>query len=115
MTMLTLYGIPNCDSCKKARIWLNERGMEYRFHDIKKNGLEAEWLNTLIERLGYERLLNRRGSTWRQLSASQQADWTPAKALALMLEYPSLIKRPVLVRGDEVLIGYSPESYAELT
>lgn len=114
MTTLTLYGIPNCDSCKKARGWLNERGMEYRFHDIKKNGLEAEWLGSLIDRVGYERLLNRRGTTWRQLNASQQADLTPAKAHALMLEYPTLIKRPVLEWGNEVLIGYSPESYAEL-
>lgn len=112
---LTLYGIPNCGSCKKARTWLDEKGLAYRFHDFRKDGLDADWLESLMTRLGFEQLINRRGTTWRQLDAAQQADLTPSKALALMLEYPTLIKRPILTHGDAVLIGFTPESYAELS
>ncbi len=115
MTTLTLYGIPNCGSCKKARAWLDERGLTYRFHDFRKDGLDADWLAALIARLGFEVLINRRGTTWRQLDASQQADWTPAKAHALILQYPTLIKRPLLAHGNEVLIGFTPESYTHLS
>ncbi len=108
-----LYGIATCSTCKKARNWLDEQGQPYRFHDFRKDGLDPDWLQTLIGRMGYEALINRRGTSWRQLDASLKADLTPARALALMLEYPALIKRPVLERGDEVLIGFTPQSGTE--
>lgn len=109
--MITLYGLRNCDTCRKARAWLEEQGLAYRFHDFRADGLDAELLQSLETALGWEALLNRRGTTWRALPEPERADLDRAKALRLMLEHPALIKRPVLTRGDKALIGFTPAHY----
>ena len=105
--MLTLYGIPNCDTVKKARTWLAQQGVDYRFHDYKKQGVPAEALAGWVGRLGWERLLNRKGTTWRKLDPARQAAvHDAASAIALMHEQPSVIRRPVLVRGEDLRVGF---------
>ncbi|CAG0987080.1 Protein YffB [Gammaproteobacteria bacterium] len=110
--MATLYGIKNCDTVKKARSWLDGQGIEYRFHDFRADGLSAGLLEDLEKQLGWETLLNRRGTTWRKLEEAQRENLDRAKALTLMLAQPSLIKRPVLETGDKTLIGFTPDYYA---
>jgi arsenate reductase (glutaredoxin) len=96
----TVYGIPNCDTVKKARAWLAERGVEAAFHDYKKQGVPEAELRAWVKQLGWESLLNRKGTTWRKLDAAAQASVVDAdSAIALMLAQPSVIRRPVLVRG----------------
>ncbi|MDD5033229.1 MAG: ArsC family reductase [Methylococcaceae bacterium] len=109
--MHTLYGIKNCDTVKKARQWLETHGIEYRFHDFRSNGLAPALLERLEQTLGWETLLNRRGTSWRKLEESQRENLDRSKALALMLAQPSLIKRPVLETGAKTLIGFTPEYY----
>lgn len=111
--MITLYGIKNCDSVKKARRWLEAQGLEYRFHDLRLDGLDPEVLERWVERLGWERLLNRRGATWRRLDESRRRDLDEAKAVALMLEAPTLIKRPVIDTGAELLVGFDAQTYQQ--
>jgi len=111
----TLYGIPNCDTVKKARAWLAERGVEYRFHDYKKQGVPEPELHEWIAALGWERLLNRQGTTWRKLDpARQTAVHDAASACTLMLEQPSVIRRPVLLRGAELRVGFDAADWARL-
>jgi Spx/MgsR family transcriptional regulator len=110
--MTTLYGIKNCGTVNKARGWLQAQGVEHRFHDFRADGLSAELLEQLEAALGWETLLNRRGATWRKLAASQREPIDRAKAMALMLAQPSLIKRPVLDTGAKTLIGFTPDYYA---
>jgi len=111
---LTLYGIPNCDTMKKARTWLESRDIAYEFHDYKKSGIArvklAEWAKTV----GWEMLLNRAGTTFRNLPEARKANLDVRKAIELMLEQPSMIKRPVLERPGTLLVGFSPEKYAPL-
>lgn len=102
-----LYGIPNCDTVKKARAWLDARGLEYVFHDYKKEGAEAARLQQWADALGWEALLNRRGTTFRQLADGDKDGIDRDKALALMVAYPSLIKRPVVEHPNGVLAGFS--------
>lgn len=109
---MILYGIKNCDTVKRARLWLDQRSLDYRFHDFRADGLDASLMDRLEAALGWETLLNRRGTTWRQLPESQRQDLDRAKAIALMLAQPALIKRPVLESGVKTLIGFSPEHYA---
>ncbi len=110
--MLTLYGIKNCDTVKKARLWLETQGIAYRFHDFRKDGLDSALLEHWEAELGWEALLNRRGTSWRKLEESQRAGVDRSKALALMLAQPSLIKRPVLATPTKVLVGFTAEDYA---
>ncbi len=112
--MLTLYGILNCDTCKKARQWLERSGIAYRFHDYRADGLPPELLQRFIDALGWEKLLNKSSTSWRQLSAEQQADLTCEKALALMLDTPTLIKRPILESGTRLIIGFKTDQYEAL-
>jgi arsenate reductase len=105
--MLTLYGIKNCDTVKKARNWLDQHGIAYRFHDFRTDGLTAELLQHFAEHLNWNKLLNRSSTSWRQLSAEQQSDLTQEKALQLMLATPTLIKRPILDTGDQLILGFS--------
>lgn len=107
----TLYGIRNCDTMKKAFTWLAGQGVPYTFHDYKSAGIDSARLQDWSGRVGWETLLNTRGTTWRKLSAAQQSNMNQQKALALMAEHPSLIKRPVLEHGTTVLVGFSPEHY----
>jgi arsenate reductase len=109
-----LYGIRNCDTMKKAWTWLDDHGIEYVFHDYKREGVDEAWLTRLVERLGWEAVLNRAGTTFRKLPEADRADLNAPKAVALMVAQPSMIKRPVLVRGAHVELGFKPERYAEL-
>lgn len=111
--MIVLYGIKNCDTVKKARRWLDARGIDYRFHDFRADGLEEERLAGWIGTCGWETLLNRRGTTWRKLPEAARSDLDEAKAAALMLREPTLIKRPVLETGREILVGFKEAEYAE--
>jgi Spx/MgsR family transcriptional regulator len=112
---ITLYGIPNCDTVKKARAWLDERGLAHDFHDYKKQGVPQTEMRDWIKAHGWEKLLNRRGPTWRKLDSAQQAAVTDAaSALAVMNEQSSVIKRPVLVRGGTVLVGFDADEWARV-
>lgn len=109
--MVTLYGIKNCDTVKKARAWLDDNGITYQFHDYRTHGLTSEQLQRFATNLDWNAMLNRSSTSWRQLSADQQDGLTEAKALQLMLGVPTLIKRPVLDTGSELLIGFKPDIY----
>lgn len=110
-----LYGIPNCDTVKKARAWLAGQGIDVRFHDYKKQGVPEAELSAWMERTGWEKLLNRQGTTWRKLDpAVQAAVVDAASALALMRAQPSVIRRPVLVRGSEFRVGFDAADWARL-
>ena len=111
--MMVLYGIKACDTCKKARTWLEQNGIEHRFHDFRIDGLSEALLMDFIKRLGWEKLLNKSSTSWRQLSPEQQADLNEAKVIQLLLAMPTLIKRPVLDTGKTLLIGFKPEIYAD--
>ncbi|MEJ1355165.1 MAG: ArsC family reductase [Candidatus Sedimenticola sp. (ex Thyasira tokunagai)] len=113
--MITLYGIPNCDTMKKARKWLDEHGVEYEFHDYKKRGLEREMLLGWVKQLDWETLLNRRGMMWRKLSDEVKANINEASAIEIMLETPSIIKRPVVEAEGAVAVGFSEPSFKRLT
>lgn len=113
--MITLYGIKTCGTVKKARLWLEAQNIPYCYHDFRANGLSAELLAEFEAALGWEALLNRRGTTWRKLAEDRRENLGRDQALALMLEQPSLIKRPVLRSATKTLIGFTPEDYmAEL-
>ncbi|WP_287741749.1 ArsC family reductase [Diaphorobacter sp.] len=113
---IIVYGITNCDTVKKARAWLQEQGLAYQFHDFKKQGVPAERLPAWMAAVGWEKLLNRQGTTWRKLDAAVQAGVTGApSAAALMCEQPSVIKRPVVEwqggPAGDVTVGFSPEAW----
>jgi arsenate reductase (glutaredoxin) len=111
---VTIYGIKNCDTMKKARAWLDKRGVAYEFHDYKSAGIEPERLERWEKKVGWEKLLNRSGMTFRNLPDKDKAGLDAGKALALMLAKPSMIKRPVLdLGGGKLLVGFTPELYAE--
>ena len=110
---LTLYGIPNCDTVKKARLWLEAQGVAYAFHDYKKIGIDDSTLARWCTALGWENVLNRAGTTFKKLPDTDKADLTEAKAIALMLAQPSMIKRPVVDGDGVLLIGFKPELFAK--
>ena len=109
--MHTLYGIKNCETVKKARQWLDQNGIAYQFHDFRADGLTLAQLNNFVARLDWNTLLNRSSTSWRQLSTEQQNDLTSEKAIALMLNTTTLIKRPILDTGDKLIIGFKAENY----
>jgi arsenate reductase len=111
--MITLYGIPNCDTVKKARDWLTAQGVDYSFHDFKKQGVPTALLPGWIDAVGLDKLINRKGPTWRKLDdATQTSVVDTPSAMAVMQEHSSVIKRPVVVWGDGgVTVGFSPESF----
>ncbi|MGW8191533.1 ArsC family reductase [Sphingomonas hankookensis] len=108
-----LYGIPNCDTMKKARTWLDTHGIAYTFHDYKKAGIDRATLSQWVEALGWEALLNRSGTTFRKLPDADKVDLDAPRAIDLMLAQPSMIRRPVLVGDDWIETGFKPERYAE--
>ncbi len=110
--MITVYGIKNCDTMKKAFAWLEANGIEYNFVDYKKTGVAETHLPDWIKRTGWEILLNTRGLMWKKLTDEKRADVDAKKAHQLMIQYPSMIKRPVLDTGKKLLGGFSPETYA---
>jgi Spx/MgsR family transcriptional regulator len=109
---VTIHGIKNCDTMKKARSWLEAKGIEHRFHDYKVAGIDADTLRGWAKKVGWEMLLNRSGTTFRKLPDADRANLTEAKAIALMVAQPGMIKRPVLDIGGKLLVGFKPENYA---
>jgi arsenate reductase len=112
--MTTLYGIKNCDTMKKARRWLDEHNVAYEFHDYKKEGIDEKTLTTWCKKLGWESLLNRRGTTWRKLPDKTKDSINEKSAIKLMLDQPSIIKRPVLKQGSNYLVGFDEQEYQKL-
>ena len=111
---VTIYGIKNCDTMKKARAWLDKHGIEYAFHDYKTAGIERDRLERWSKKAGWETLLNRAGLTFKKLPDKDKQDITEKKAIALMLDKPSMIKRPVLDLGSgKLVVGFRPELYDE--
>ena len=110
--MITIYGIKNCDTMKKARSWLDAHKVAYAFHDYKASGIDKARLEGWSKAVGWETLLNRSGTTFRKLPEADRENITEKKALALMLAQPSMIKRPVLDTGKSLLVGFKPELYA---
>lgn len=108
---ITIYGIKNCDTMKKARAWLDTHRVAYNFHDYKAKGIDRKQLDRWVEDLGWETLLNRAGTTFRKLPEKDKAGLTAAKAIALMLKQPSMIKRPVLDLDGKLVVGFKPEVY----
>lgn len=109
---VTIYGITTCDTVRKARAWLDGKGVAYRFHDFRKDGLDAKTLGQWLDSLGWEAVLNKAGTSFRALPEAEKAGLDRAKVAALILANPTLVKRPVLETGAEVLVGFKPEIYA---
>lgn len=110
--MVRIYGIKNCDSMKKAFKWLDERDIAYEFHDYKKAGVPRDKLVAWCKALGWRTLLNTKGTTWRKLTPEQQEIATQSKAVATMLEHPSVIRRPVIeTEGGQLLVGFDPTMF----
>jgi len=112
--MITLYGIPNCDTIKKARRWLETNNIEYRFHDYRKDGITQKQLKAWSDELGWENLLNRRGTTWRKLGETERDGINKARAITLMTQQPAMIKRPLLDTGSHKLLGFNADEYNNL-
>jgi Spx/MgsR family transcriptional regulator len=112
MPAVTIYGIKNCDTMKKARAWLDSHGVAYSFHDYKSEGIPKEKLKDWCDELGWETLLNRAGTTFRKLPEKDRQELNQGKAVALMFAQPSMIKRPVLDLEGKLLVGFKPEIYA---
>jgi arsenate reductase len=112
--MMTLYGISNCDTVRKARRWLDDRDCKYRFHDFRADGLREETLRQWLQQQSWDALLNRRSTSWRQLDETQKRGLDDKRALQLMLKHPTLIKRPVLQQGKTLLVGFDPAAYQQL-
>jgi len=111
--MTTLYGISNCNTVKKAKDWLQDNNIEFQFHDYRKQGLNAELLESFEAVLGWEKLLNKQSTSWRKLTDDQKANISKQTALQFMLETPTLIKRPVLDTGEKMIIGFKADNYQQ--
>lgn len=112
--MLTLYVIKSCDTCRRARKALDEKGIPFQVHDLREDGLSAELLEHILHRVPVMEVLNRRSTTWRQLSEADKADLDADTARELLLSHPTLLKRPLLETGDEILVGYRDGDYDSL-
>jgi len=112
--MTRIFGIKNCDTMKKARAWLDQHGIEYSFHDYKASGIDRSHLEKWCRELGWERVLNRSGTTFRKVPEADRAAIDEKRAIALMLEQPSMIKRPILEHAKKLLAGFKSEEYSSL-
>lgn len=112
--MITLYGISNCDTVRKARRWLDAHGIEYHFHDFRTDGLTREQILAWLEQLDWRDLINTRGTTWRKLSGGEKTALHEVAAIELMLEHPAIIKRPLVDCDGHYLLGFSGESYRKI-
>ncbi|MFZ9053098.1 MAG: Spx/MgsR family RNA polymerase-binding regulatory protein [Woeseiaceae bacterium] len=111
--MFTLFGIKSCDTCRQARQFLTDEGVDFKFHDLRIDGLDIQTLERWSDRIGWEKLLNRKSVTWRKLPEVDRVDMTRDKAIAAMLERPTLIKRPVIEADHFIAVGFSKERFAE--
>jgi len=112
--MIKLYGIPNCDTMKKARQWLSDHAIAYEFIDYKKSGIDEKRLRQWVKQVGWESLLNRRGTTWRKLDEEVRQQIDESRAIRLMHETPSIIKRPVLEQGKTLHVGFEADEYERI-
>ena len=112
--MIILYGIKNCDTVKKARKWLESNNKDYHFHDFREDGLDKNQVNTWLEQLGWEAVVNKRSTTWRNLSDKEKEISSNAQAARLLLANPTLIKRPVVEKGKTLIIGFKEAEYKKL-
>lgn len=111
--MLTIYGIKSCDSCRNARKFLAQKEIEFRFHDLREEGLDIQMLERWSDRLGWERLLNKKSLTWRKIPEVDRNDMSKDKALAAMIERPTLIKRPILEADNFIAVGFSEKRFSD--
>ncbi|WCE30478.1 ArsC family reductase [Vibrio sp. SCSIO 43137] len=111
---ITMYGIPNCDTIKKAKKWLEENNQPFVFHDYRKQGIDSELISTFCEQLGWEQVLNKRGTTYRQLTQQQKDNLDKESAIALLEEFPAMIKRPILLVDEQLHIGFKAEQYQNI-
>lgn len=110
----TLYGISQCDTIRKAKKWLEQHAVDYQFHDYRKDGINRQWLEQTEQHLSWETMLNKRGTTYRQLDEETKANMDREQALTVMLEKPAIIKRPILQHDDQLHIGFKPDQYADV-
>ena len=111
---VTMYGIPNCDTIKKAKKWLQQANIDFEFHDYRKQGVDKEMVTGFCNQLGWELVLNKRGTTYRQLSEQQKETLDESSAIALLVEHPAMIKRPILLVEDQYHIGFKADQYAAI-
>ncbi|MGO1297888.1 MAG: ArsC family reductase [Vibrio sp.] len=111
---IIMYGIPNCDTIKKARKWLEQAGIDYQFHDYRKHGVEKALIETFFAQLDWQQVVNKRGTTYRQLTQEQKDALTEATALPLLIEHPAMIKRPILSVDGQLHLGFKAEQYTAL-
>jgi len=109
--MLTLFGIANCDTVKKAQRWLTQHAVEYQFHDFRRDGLDTAVIQKWLKQVDWADLLNQRSRTWRELDVTQKENLSKGKAMKLMIDHPTLIKRPVIITKDVLIIGFNPDQY----
>lgn len=112
--MITLYGIPNCDTVKKARRWLEDEGIEYEFHDFKKQGISSKHIEQWLKSVDVTLLVNKRSTTWKQLDDSAKKEAIEGNTAAVIIDNPTLVKRPVLTDGSRIEVGFKPEQYKQL-
>ena len=112
--MVEMFGIPHCDTIKKARSWLQQHGIDYQFHNYKSEGLDQDRLTAWVEQVGWQVLLNKRGTTWRKLDDARKEQLDAERAIGLMCENPSMVKRPVLIVDGHIEVGFSEQAYREL-
>ncbi len=112
--MTTMFGIPNCDTIKKAKKWLNEQQIEHEFHDYRKQGVSVDWLNSVEPQLGWEKMLNKRGTTFRQLDEKDKQNLDKESAMRLLAEHPAMIKRPIIEHEGQYFIGFSEAQFKDI-
>jgi len=112
--MITMYGIPNCDTIKKAKKWLQEADINFDFHDYRKQGIDSDLVELFCQKLGWEQVLNKRGTTYRQLSSEQKEALNEQSAVALLVEFPAMIKRPILKVDDQFYVGFKAPMYTDI-
>ncbi|MDK2637608.1 ArsC family reductase [Vibrio vulnificus] len=111
---ITMYGIPNCDTIKKAKKWLEDAGVAYEFHDYRKQGINAELVSKFCQQLTWEQVLNKRGTTFRQLTDEQKESLNETTAVDLLVAHPAMIKRPILRVNDQLHVGFKAEQYSKI-
>ncbi|MCW8334280.1 ArsC family reductase [Vibrio sp. SCSIO 43135] len=111
---ITMYGIPNCDTIKKAKKWLEAESVSYEFHDYRKQGIDTDMVTQFCQQLGWENVLNKRGTTYRQLTQEQKDSLNEQNAIALLVEQPAMIKRPILLVNNQYHLGFKADQYSTI-